>query len=315
MAVPGADLRLVDAEPLAEGLALTLEIAGRRHRAELSLAGVFQAHNVLAALGLVLAGGVEPGAGGGRAWRAWKACAVGWSGWRAHRPAPPSTSTMPTSPERWRRCVAALRPHATGRLAVVFGCGGDRDRGKRPENGRDRRAAGRSGLGDRRQSAERGAGRDPGRRSWPAVPERGRSATGRRRSRRRSASSARGDVLVIAGKGHETGQIVGDEVRPFGRRRGGACRSRADGGARGWRERADDERAALDSDRCGGGDRRDVHRRLGGDRRFDRQPDDPAGRPVRRAERADLRRPRTMSPMRSPNGANGGGRAPGLAAG
>ena len=118
------------------------------------------------------------------------------------------------TPDALRAALLALRPHAVRRLAVVFGCGGDRDRGKRREMGAvaarlaDRavvtddnprgedpaaiRAAVRAGCPDAEDIADR--------RAAIAAAVRGLDA---------------GDVLLIAGKGHETGQIVGESVLPF----------------------------------------------------------------------------------------------------
>ncbi len=103
--------------------------------------------------------------------------------------------------------------------------------GQAGADGRGRRRAGRPGRRDRRQPAQRGSGgdppRDPGRRSTkPAQPRRwSRSATGARRSGTRSAGRGAGDVVVIAGKGHETGQRGGHRGPPV-RRPGGARRRR-----------------------------------------------------------------------------------------
>ena len=128
-----------------------------------------------------------------------------------------------------------LRPGA--RLGVVFGCGGDRDRGKRPIMGGDRRAAGRPRVGDLRQPPQRAAGGDPGRDRGRHPRGRGRAATSRSRtgggrSRARWRGPREGDVVVIAGKGHETYQIVGarDACRSTTARSRGPRWPRAGGG-------------------------------------------------------------------------------------
>ena len=104
---------------------------------------------------------------------------------------------------------------------VVFGAGGDRDRGKRPLMGEvATRLADRVYVTDDNPRSEPPAAIR--RAILAAAPARSRSATAARRSRRRSPSCARGDLLVIAGKGHETGQIIGNTTLALRRRRGGA---------------------------------------------------------------------------------------------
>ena len=126
-------------------------------------------------------------------------CRDGWSGSTPGRTSWPS-STTPTSPMRWRRRCAPLRPLTTGRLVVVLGAGGDRDPGKRPADGRGRRAAGRRARGHRRQPAQRGPRRRSGphcstgpRRCPPAsAPRCSRWATAARRSGSPCRSAAPG---------------------------------------------------------------------------------------------------------------------------
>ena len=107
-----------------------------------------------------------------------------------------------------------MRPYAKRKLVVVFGAGGDRDRGKRPLMGAVAAA-----------KAERVIVTDDNPRSEDAAAIRaailaqapGAVEIGDRREAIRSAIAALrpGDVLLIAGKGHETGQIIGDRVVPF----------------------------------------------------------------------------------------------------
>ena len=129
------------------------------------------------------------------------------------------SSTTPTRPTRWRTCCAAARPLTRGRLLCVFGCGGDRDRGKRPLMGEI--AARLADRGDRhlRQPALRGPRGDRRRDPRPGSPD--RSATeaivDRREAIERAVGLAgAGDVVVIAGKGHEQGQeFEGGRKVPF----------------------------------------------------------------------------------------------------
>src|SRR5262249_10859511 len=112
------------------------------------------------------------------------------------------------------KTLEALRPYATNRLVVVFGCGGDRDPGKRPMMGgiaaqlADRVIV----TDDNPRSEEPAAIRAAILRGAPGAVESG----DRREAIGASIAALRpGDVLLIAGKGHETGQIVGKQVLPF----------------------------------------------------------------------------------------------------
>ena len=118
------------------------------------------------------------------------------------------------TPDGLETVLTALRPHAAGRLIVVFGAGGDRDRGKRPQMGA---VAGRLAdvaivTDDNPRSEEPAAIRAEVRAGCPQALEIGD---------RRAAIAAAvemmrdGDVVVIAGKGHEQGQIVGGVTHPF----------------------------------------------------------------------------------------------------
>ena len=209
----GADFRIRHRAPRAAGLRLAVEICGRRHDIELPLFGAFQAMNVLAALGLVIASGDAPEAGlatlprlsgvpGRVQFVGESACGAAVFVDYAH------------TPDALATVLVALRPHTQRRLVVVFGAGGDRDRGKRPLMGRAAAA-----LADRVYvTDDNPRGEDPSairRAILAAAP--GAVEIGDRRAAIAAAATElrRGDVLVIAGKGHETGQIVGTELLPF----------------------------------------------------------------------------------------------------
>ena len=118
------------------------------------------------------------------------------------------------TPDSMEKVLAALRPHVEGRLHVVFGCGGDRDTGKRPLMGE---AAAKNAdvvivTDDNPRSEDAAAIRKQALAGAPRAREIADRADAIRTA---IAALGRGDVLVIAGKGHETGQIVGSEVRPF----------------------------------------------------------------------------------------------------
>ncbi len=117
------------------------------------------------------------------------------------------------TPDGLHAVLEAVRPHAVGRLWVVFGCGGDRDRGKRPQMGEiaDRLADRVIVTDDNPRSEDPAAIRAAILAAAPGALEIG----DRREAIRRVLAAMRaGDALVIAGKGHETGQIVGDRILP-----------------------------------------------------------------------------------------------------
>ncbi|HTZ36113.1 MAG TPA: UDP-N-acetylmuramoyl-L-alanyl-D-glutamate--2,6-diaminopimelate ligase [Stellaceae bacterium] len=208
----GAELRLLSREPHRRGQRVALSLFGRPFAAELALIGDFQALNVLAALGLAIATGAEPE-------RAAEALArlttvpgrmqlIGESDGAA------VFVDYAHTPDALATVLAAARPHTAGRLAVVFGAGGDRDPGKRPLMGAACAAAADIlyVTDDNPRSEEPATIRRAVLAAAPGaieIGDRGRAiATA-------IAALAPGDVLVIAGKGHESGQIVGRETLPF----------------------------------------------------------------------------------------------------
>jgi UDP-N-acetylmuramoyl-L-alanyl-D-glutamate--2,6-diaminopimelate ligase len=208
-----ADLRLVTCEPQADGQILALRIFGQRHDLRLPLAGEFQAMNALAALGLVIATG-------GPTTAATEALTHlrGVPG-RLQFVAGPATGKAIVvdyahTPDALETVLTALRPHVRGRLVALFGCGGDRDSGKRPLMG-----AVASRLADSVYVTDDNPRTEP-----PAAIRRAILKAAPRAieigDRREAIATAiaelgRGDLLVIAGKGHESGQIVGTEIYPF----------------------------------------------------------------------------------------------------
>jgi UDP-N-acetylmuramoyl-L-alanyl-D-glutamate--2,6-diaminopimelate ligase len=118
------------------------------------------------------------------------------------------------TPDALENAVAALRPYATGRLAVVFGCGGDRDRGKRPLMGAI--AAKLADIAYVTDDNPRGEEAWQIRKEILAACPGGIEIGGRAEAIRAAVGALEsGDVLLIAGKGHEEGQIVGKTVIPF----------------------------------------------------------------------------------------------------
>jgi UDP-N-acetylmuramoyl-L-alanyl-D-glutamate--2,6-diaminopimelate ligase len=206
-------LRLIRAEPKASGLGIEIGLAGQRHELDLPLLGGFQAMNALCALGLALATGIKAEAGLGAV--------------RRLRGAPGRIEVVAThasgakvivdyahSPDALETALKALRPHAPGRLVLVFGCGGDRDRGKRPMMGAiAQRLADLVFVTDDNPRSENPA---EIRRAILAACPKAREIADRREAIHTAAALLRkGDLLLIAGKGHETGQIVGPKTLPF----------------------------------------------------------------------------------------------------
>ncbi len=208
----GTGLRLLSAEPRGFATALRIEHAGAVADVELPLAGAFQVSNALLAAGLCIATGSEPGAtiaalgslegAPGRLER------VG-----ARRGAPVFVDYA-HKPDALDKVLATLRPYATGRLVVVLGCGGDRDAAKRPLMGAiAARGADLVIVTDDNPRSE-----DPAaiRAAILAAAPGGIEIADRGEAIRQGIGMLRaGDVLLIAGKGHETGQIVGDTNLPF----------------------------------------------------------------------------------------------------
>ena len=130
----GETIRLVEQTPTPLGQALLLEHGGKTSSSRLPLIGAYQAANVLTAAGLVIATGGDWRAtfsrDAARRARAWAARTRGDQPRRR-----PVYVDYAHTPDALEAAIAALRPHVEGRLITVFGAGGDRDQGKRPEMG------------------------------------------------------------------------------------------------------------------------------------------------------------------------------------
>ncbi len=206
-------LRLIARRATAAGQHLELSLFGRPARLELPLAGTFQAMNALAALGLALSTGIEQDAA-----LAALARIEGAPGRLELSAARPDGATVYVdyahTPDALETVLAALRPHAAGRLIVVFGCGGDRDRGKRPVmGGIAMRLADRAIVTDDNPRTEDAAAiRAEVMAGCPEAEEIGDRAAAIKTA---MAEMRAGDLLLVAGKGHESGQIVGATVLPF----------------------------------------------------------------------------------------------------
>jgi UDP-N-acetylmuramoyl-L-alanyl-D-glutamate--2,6-diaminopimelate ligase len=209
----GETLRLVSRVATQLGQTLTIESEGRSHVVKLPLIGAYQAANALTAAGLVLATGGDLGQTLGHLGR------VAPVRGRLERAAitragAPVYVDYAHTPDGLEAAIEALRPHAKARLIVVFGAGGDRDVGKRPEMG-----AVAARLADKVIVTD-----DNPRNEDPAAIRRavlagapGAVEIGERRDAIAAAIAEAGadDIVLLAGKGHEQGQIVGDRVLPF----------------------------------------------------------------------------------------------------
>ncbi|HZU51194.1 MAG TPA: UDP-N-acetylmuramoyl-L-alanyl-D-glutamate--2,6-diaminopimelate ligase [Sphingomicrobium sp.] len=209
----GETIRLVEQSPTALGQTLIVDYGGKSHRLALPLIGAYQAANVLTAAGLVLATGLD--------WPSTFSAMQRVAPVRGRleravisRAGVPVYVDYAHTPDALEAAIAALRPHVDGRLIVVFGAGGDRDQGKRPEMGRI--AASLSDIVIVTDDNPRSE--DPARiRAEVMAGATGaREVPGRRQAIAEAIQSAReGDIVLVAGKGHETGQIIGDTVLPF----------------------------------------------------------------------------------------------------
>jgi UDP-N-acetylmuramoyl-L-alanyl-D-glutamate--2,6-diaminopimelate ligase len=208
----GGGIRLVNA--VVDGLAqkLELEHRGRKHAVRLPLVGEFQVENALVSAGLAIGTGSEPQAvfaalehlegAKGRLERVGEHNGASIFVDYAHKP------------DALAKALQALRPYAKRKLVVVFGAGGDRDAGKRPLMGAIAFENADSVIvtDDNPRSEKPEAIR-----AAILAEAKGAREIGDRAEAIRAAISAlqAGDALLIAGKGHETGQIIGDKILPF----------------------------------------------------------------------------------------------------
>jgi UDP-N-acetylmuramoyl-L-alanyl-D-glutamate--2,6-diaminopimelate ligase len=209
----GETLKLLAREPTQLGQTLTVEAEGARHTIKLPLIGAYQAANALTAAGLVLATGgdllttfsnlarVQPVRG-----RLERAVIT--------RAGAPVYVDYAHTPDAIEAAVEALRPHARGRLIIVFGAGGDRDVGKRSEMGKVASAMADVAI----VTDDNPRSEDPAaiRRDILGGAPNAREVPGRREAIAAAIVEADADdIILLAGKGHEQGQIVGGRVLPF----------------------------------------------------------------------------------------------------
>lgn len=209
----GKDIRFAERMLQPHGQMLKLSVFGEDFEVLLPLVGQFQTMNALCALGLVLSEGGEAamivpqlaqlrGVPGRLEQVIGHPAGAGVYVDYAHKPG------------ALEAVLNTLRPHTDGKLVCLFGCGGNRDAGKRPIMGRI--SAGLADLtivtDDNPRSEDAETIRQAILEGAPDAVEIG----GRRDAIRYAIQNLHeGDILVIAGKGHEQGQIVGDVVEPF----------------------------------------------------------------------------------------------------
>lgn len=211
--VHGSALRLVERVPGQLGQHLVVEAEGHTHKVTLPLIGAYQAANALIAAGLVIATGGDVAQSlanlgrlqpvRGRLERA----VITPSG-------APVYVDYAHTPDALEAAIEALRPHCKGRLILVFGAGGDRDAGKRPEMGAIAVALADYVI----VTDDNPRGEDPAaiRADILAAAPGARDVPGRREAIAAAiAEAGPDDIVLIAGKGHEQGQIIGDRVLPF----------------------------------------------------------------------------------------------------
>jgi UDP-N-acetylmuramoyl-L-alanyl-D-glutamate--2,6-diaminopimelate ligase len=208
----GDSLRLLDAEIAGFGQKITIAHDGKTYLLHLPLVGEFQIENALVAAGLVIGAG-------GDARRVLAALerlegAKGRLEFVGERAGAPVFVDYAHKPDALQKALAALRPYVKRKLVVVFGAGGDRDVGKRPLMGEiAARDADVVIVTDDNPRNENPASI----RAAVLAKANGAREIGDRAEAIRAgiADLESGDVLLIAGKGHESGQIVGDRVLPF----------------------------------------------------------------------------------------------------
>jgi len=209
----GQDIRIDEVMPRASSQIVTLIAKGQRHKIELPLAGEFQVLNAISALGLALVTGVDMDTAlealenlrgvAGRMERAGQT-----------KDGAPIFVDFAHTEDGLDKLLRSVRPHTMGKIIVAFGCGGDRDPDKRPKMGRVAAKLADDVIvtDDNPRTEEVASIRKAVLKGCPEATEIGDRAAAIREGIRRLGPQ---DCLVIAGKGHEQGQIVGTEVIPF----------------------------------------------------------------------------------------------------
>lgn len=210
---PGADLQIAGIRPDATGQEVRYLWQGRAFQTRLGLIGAFQAENVAVAAGLAIAAGDDP--------EAVLAALPKLTGVRGRMELAATRANGASvfvdyahTPDAIETALRALRPHVMGRIIVVFGAGGDRDRGKRPLMG----AAARANADVLYVTDDNPRSEDPAeiRKAILAACPEANEVGDRAEAILRAVDALQpGDALLIAGKGHETGQVINGDIFPF----------------------------------------------------------------------------------------------------
>lgn len=209
----GDDIKITNRMPTQLGQELTVLVAGASHIINLPLIGAYQAANALLSAAIVMASGVDAKIALGNVSRLQpvsgrlERAAITKSG-------APIYVDYAHTPDGLEAAMAALRPHTNGKLITIIGAGGDRDTGKRPLMG----AAAVAGSDYVIVTDDNPRSEDPAAiRADIMAAANGASEIGdRREAISHAIETARsGDIILLAGKGHEEGQIIGDKILPF----------------------------------------------------------------------------------------------------
>jgi len=207
------DIRLLRQRSSDIGQEITISYQGDIYDPTLPLIGSFQAMNALMAVGLVIGSGGDVGKSFA-ALSYLKAVPGRMEQAGRHDSGARIYVDYAHTPDALETVLRSIRPHVGHKLSVVFGCGGDRDRGKRKIMGEiAARLADRIYVTDDNPRGEDAAAiRAEVMKGCPEAIE-----IGDRTRAIHAATEAleKGDILLVAGKGHEQGQIIGDRVRPF----------------------------------------------------------------------------------------------------
>lgn len=213
----GYEVHLLSQESLPNGQCIELDVMGREYKLDLDLIGSFQVQNVLCALGLVIAEFIDdleriekvvkllPFLKGVRG-RLEKV--------EGHPKGAHVFVDYAHTPDALENVLNAIRPHTKGELHVLFGCGGDRDKGKRPKMGRiAKELADHVIVTDDNPRSEKP---EQIRKEIMTACEGAIEIAGRGESILMALRALKeGDVLIVAGKGHEQGQCIEGVVHPF----------------------------------------------------------------------------------------------------
>jgi len=209
----GQDIRIDEVMPRASSQIVDIVVQGGRHKIELPLAGEFQALNAVAALGLAMVTGVSIDKGVEALERLTGVAGRMERAGRTKEGAPIFVDFAHTE-DGLDKLLRSVRPHTIGKIILAFGCGGDRDPDKRPKMGAvaAKLADDIIVTDDNPRTEDAAFIRKAVLAGCPSAVEIGDRATAIREGIKKLTAN---DCLVIAGKGHEQGQIVGSKVIPF----------------------------------------------------------------------------------------------------